>query len=686
MLRHLRNFGIVAHVDAGKTSTTEQVLYLSGAKHRAGAVDDGTATTDFMDQEQQRGITIQAAAVTCRWQTDGIAAELNLIDTPGHIDFTAEVIRSMRVLDGAVVVLCGRHGVQANTPRVWKYADRYQVPRLVFVNKMDSVGADFARTVEQIRTVLKASPAVIQLPIFEQGEFCGIVDVIERQALVWVDEDGRDFTVQSVPETMRAEVERCRRDLVEQLADQDASLLERYLDGQDITADEARSALRQATIARKLFPVLAGSAHKKRGIQPLLDAVVRYLPGPDEVPPVVGKTDGTEVTRRCDPGEPLCALAFKVMEDPHGDLTFVRVYSGALRPGASVWNPRTGGERVARTIRVQGSTRTDVDELLAGDIGAVVGFKDVLTGDTLCSRDHPIVLESITFPEPVLSLAIEPVQRRDLQRLVKGLRHLSRGDPSFRFRVDEEAAGQILIAGLGELHLEVKRELLREAGIQTRASKPEVSYRETIQRRARHRHTLKMQNGGRGLFAEIEFDVWPLPPGDGFVFEQTVVGGAIPANFIRAVETGMREALCNGPLGGYPVVDVGVGLRDGRTHEKDSSELAFKLAAGRALPEALAKAGPVLLEPIMVLEVEVPAESVGGVIGDVLQRRGRITGQTATAESVVLQARMPLAETFGRQGRPGFTTSLRNASQGKGQFTLTPLCYERAYFAEEGAA
>jgi elongation factor G len=680
MSRNTRTFGIVAHVDAGKTTTTEQVLFLSGKKHRAGTVGAGTTTTDFLRLEQERGITIQAAAVTCRWEADGAQADLNLIDTPGHIDFTAEVIRSLRVLDGAVVVLSARNGVQPNTPRVWKYADRYQVPRLVFVNKMDATGADFRRTVEQVRTQLKASPAVIQLPLGEQGAFRGVVDVIDRRALVWgSEENGEAFTVEDVPAEMREAVERARLALVEQLAEEDTALMGRYLEGQEITSEEIRAALRNATVARKLFPVLCGSAQQQKGIEPLLDAVVRYLPSPLERPPVVGHApDGREALRRASDLEPLCALAFKTVEGPHGALTFVRVYSGVLRPGTQALNPRTGLQRVGRLLRIHGKESVPVEELRAGDIGAILGLKDAVTGDTLCARGSPIVLESIVLPEPVLSLTIEPVETRDLQRLVKGLHELARDDPSFRFRLDEES-GQALISGLGELHLEVKRELLREAGLQTRAGNPAVSYRETIQRRSHHRHTLKMQNGGRGLYAEVAFDVAPLPAGGGFAFESVVTGGAIPPAFIKAVEAGMREALSSGPLQGYPVTDVKVVLRDGRTHEKDSSELAFKLAGARALSEALSQAGPILLEPIMALEVEVPPASVGSVIGDVLQRRGRLTGKDNAEEgSVVLRARVPLVETFARPGKPGYATALRNATQGKGLLSLTPLCYERA--------
>lgn len=679
-LLNRRNFGICAHVDAGKTTTTEQVLFLAGAKHHCGAVDEGNTTTDFMEMERERGITIQAAAVSASWATGGIEADLNLIDTPGHIDFTLEVARSMRVLDGAVIVICAKSGVQTNTPKVWRYADKHHVPRIIFVNKMDAVGADLDRVLQQIRSELKVRPVVLQLPIYENGSFCGVVDLIERKALRWDgdDKDGSNFRQSEIPEDMRAHAEAIRLELLDAVVDFDDNLIERYLnDDSQITTAEIRAALRKGTLALELFPVLCGSAFKKKAVQPLLDAVVHYLPSPLDVPAATGlRPDGEEEACPTNNSASLAALAFKVMEDKHGDLVFVRVYSGILKPGKPVFNSRTGlSERVGRLLRMQGNQRIPVDQLGAGDIGVVQGFKDVITGDTLCLRERRITLETIASPDPVVSLSIEPGERSDLQPLHKALTALSKADPSFKLRVNAET-GETIIAGLGELHLEVKLELLREAGIKARVGKPQVSYRETIAKSVRHSFTFKRQNGGHGMYARIDFELQPLPRGSGCKFTSKVRGGNLSEAFIRAAETGMKESIGSGPAGGYQVVDVQISILDGAMHDVDSSEAAFQLAGCQGIAEALASAEPHILEPIMLLEVEVPSAFVGAVIGDIQQRRGQIVGQTIASEQALLKAEIPLAETFGGKERLSYSNSLRSVSQGKGQFSLSPLCFK----------
>ncbi|MBY0359744.1 MAG: elongation factor G [Candidatus Obscuribacterales bacterium] len=684
-LKNRRNFGICAHVDAGKTTTTEQVLFLTGAKHRCGAVDEGNTTTDFMEMERDRGITIQAAAVSATWGAGGIQADLNLIDTPGHIDFTLEVARSMRVLDGAVIVICAKSGVQTNTPKVWRYADKHHVPRIIFVNKMDmvsnTVGSGLDRVLTQIREELKVRPVVLQLPIYENGQFCGVIDLIENKAQLWDDDqsnDGSVFRETAIPEHLKDWAEALRLELLEAAVDQDDNLIERYLsDESRITPAEIRAALRKGTLALKLFPVLCGSAFKKKAMQPLLDAVVHYLPSPLDLPAVTGlRPCGKEETCPTNDSAPLAALAFKVMEDKHGDLVFVRVYSGVLKPGMVVINSRNGSpSRVGRLLRMQGNQRIPIEKLAAGDIGVVQGLRDVITGDTLCLKERRITLEAITAPEPVVSLSIEPSERADLQPLLKALLALGKADPSFRVRFNPET-GETIIAGLGELHLEVKLELLREAGIKARVGKPQVSYRETIAKSVRHSFTFKRQNGGHGMYAKIDFELQPLPRGSGCQFASKVRGGNLSQAFIRAAETGMKDSLGCGPVGGYQVVDVQISILDGAMHEVDSSEAAFQIAGSQGIAEALVLAEPHVLEPIMLLEVEVPSVFVGAAIGDIQQRRGQIVEQTIVAEQALLKVEIPLAETFGGKERLSYSNSLRSLSQGKGQFSLSPLCFK----------
>ncbi len=668
-LQRLRNIGISAHVDAGKTTLTERFLYFAGDTHKMGDVDDGDTVTDFMKQEKERGITICSAAVTCHWGE----STMNLIDTPGHVDFTMEVERSMRVLDGTVIVLCAKAGVQPQTRTVWRQADKYRVPRIVFVNKMDTLGANFRRVVGQIANELKARPAVLQLPIGEGSEFEGVVDLLSRKALVWdaSDETGANFSQQEIPAQLKEEAEVRRTALVEAIVESDDALLERYLEGQEIALDELKVALRKAVVAMTLVPVLCGSAFKKKGVQPLLDAVVSYLPSPLEVDAVKGQLpDGSEGVRHTSDSEPLSALAFKVVDDPHGDLIFVRVYSGQLEAGSYVLNSRTNrNERVARLVRLQGNKRIPVDSLSAGDIGAAIGLKDTITGDTLSCQDEPIRLESINCPDPVISLAIEPKDRAGQQKLNTALERMRRADPSFRYFTDQET-GQTIIAGLGELHLEIKQELLKEQGIETSAGRPQVSYRETIAGKAHHEHTFKKQTGGHGMYAMVVLDIEPLPAGGGFEFVDAIVGGAIPNEFIGSVEKGIREALNNGALAGFPVVDVRVSLVDGKAHDVDSSDMAFKLAGAMCFKEAFLKARPTLLEPVMALEVVIPQQYMGSVIGDVSQRRGRVSGTDMVDETTVVKAEVPLSTTF------GYSTALRNNTQGNGTFTLEFLSYE----------
>lgn len=673
-LKRTRNMGIFAHVDAGKTTCTERILFYAGETHKIGDVDDGDTTTDFMDQERERGITICAAAVTCHWA----GRTINLIDTPGHVDFTMEVERSMRVLDGGVLVVCAKGGVQPQTRTVWRQANQHRVPRIIFINKMDTLGADFARVVDMIGSELtsefNAKPVVMQTPIGQGGEFVGVIDLISRQALVWDESDpsGSKFEAREIPAEYSDEVEVRRIELVEAIAETDDELLGRYLEGSDISEDELKGALRKAVVGLQLVPVLCGSAYKKKGVQPLLDAIVDYLPSPLEVPAVKGELpDGSEGKRQTSDDEPLSALVFKVVTDNHGSLYFTRVYSGKIVAGSYVFNSTKGKkERVSRLVKMQGAKRLEVKELSAGDIGVLVGLKLATTGDTLCDSEAPILLESINFPEPVISQAVEPKSRDGSEKLGAALTRLATEDPSFIVHSDSET-GQTIIAGQGELHLEIMVERLRrEDGVEVNVGKPQVAYRETARGKASGVGHLVRQTGGHGMFAHVVLELEAMPSGSGFVFEDAIVGGTIPREYISSVEKGVRAALQQGPLTGSPVIDVKVRLVDGKHHEVDSSDMAFQIAASMAFKDAFTKAQPVILEPVMKLEVEVPDTFMGGVTGYICQKRGKVQGTESQKGLALVRATVPLSETF------GYSTVLRSATQGQGTFTLEFGQYE----------
>ena len=670
-IERIRNIGIMAHIDAGKTTTTERILYYTGRTHKIGEVHEGTATMDWMEQEKERGITITAAATTCFWRNHRI----NIIDTPGHVDFTVEVERSLRVLDGAITVLCAVGGVEPQTETVWRQADKYRVPRIVFVNKMDRVGADFFGAVDMIEERLGAKPLVVQLPIGAEADFVGVVDLIDMKAIVWEEETlGAKYHYEEIPEDLKDLAEEYREKLIETLADVDEAIMEKYLEGGEITADEIKAAIRKGTINLDFFPVLCGSAFKNKGVQPLLDAVVDYLPSPVDLPPVKGVNPetGEEEVRYPSEDEPFCALAFKVMVDPFvGQLVYFRVYSGSMKTGDSVLNTRRGKkERIGRLLRMHANKREEITEVRAGDIAAAVGLKDVITGDTICDIKHPIVLESMEFPEPVISVAIEPKTKADQDKLGNALSKLAQEDPSFRVRFDEET-GQTLISGMGELHLEIIVDRLRrEFKVDANVGKPQVAYRETIKRPAKAEGKYIKQTGGRGQYGHVVIEIEPLEPGSGFVFEDHIVGGVIPKEYIPAVEKGIREAMETGVLAGYPVVDVKVKLVDGSYHEVDSSDMAFKIAGSMAFKEAASKAQPVLLEPIMKVEVIVPEEYMGEVIGDLNARRGKIQSISERKNAKVIDALVPLAEMF------GYATTLRSLTQGRGTFTMQFSHYE----------
>ena len=678
-LESTRNMGIFAHVDAGKTTCTERILFYAGETHKMGDVDDGNTVTDHMAQEKERGITICAAAVTCHWG----GRTINLIDTPGHVDFTMEVERSMRVLDGGVLVVCAKGGVQPQTRTVWKQANRHRVPRLIFVNKMDTVGADFDGVLAEIKEELATArggasglrPVALQVPIGHCHEFQGVIDLISRKAFIWdeADETGRTFQSLDIPAEYAGLVEAKRQILVEAIAETDDTLIERYLAEEPISEAELKQALRRAVVSMHLVPVLCGSAYKNKGVQPLLDAIVDYLPSPLDVEAVKGVLpDGTPAERKTSDDEPLSALDFKVVSDVHGNLHFVRVYSGRLLTGSYVFNSAKGKkERVSRLVKMQGNRRIEVRELCAGDIGACVGLKLSTTGDTLCDESRPIRLESISFPEPVIAMAIEPKTGEGGKRLDAALLRLATEDPSFKVRQDAET-GQTLVAGQGELHLEIMVDRLkREDGLEVTTGKPQVSYRETVRARAAGIGDFKRQNGGHGMYGYAEIELEPLPRGNGFEFEDAIIGGSIPREFIPSVEKGIREALQSGPLHGSPVIDLRVRLVDGKYHEVDSSDKAFQIAGLLAFRDAFQKARPVLLEPVMKLEVEVPESAMGGILGDIAQRRGKVQGMESENGMATVRATVPLSATF------GYMTSLRNATQGEGLFTLEFSHYER---------
>ncbi len=671
-LDRVRNIGVIAHIDAGKTTTTERILYYTGRIHRIGEVHEGTTTTDWMEQERERGITITAAAITAEWRDH----QINLIDTPGHIDFTAEVQRSLRVLDGGIVVFDGVAGVEPQSETVWRQADRYHVPRVCFVNKMDRVGADFVRVVGMIRRRLGANPIAVQIPWGQESDFKGVIDLLEMRAITWADELGAQPVYQDIPEDQLDWAVEARSIIMERIVETDDLLVEKYLADEPITADEIKAALRRATLSGKAQPVLCGSALRNKGIQPLLDAVVDYLPSPLDVPPIEGVNPETDEIERRPPSDdaPMSALVFKIVTDPYvGRLAYFRVYSGVIKAGSAIMNAsKNSRERVGRIVRMFADRREDIEEVHAGDIAATLGLKETFTGDTLCEPSRPIVLESIAFPEPVIQVAVEPKTQADQDKLSDALRKLAEEDPTFRVHVDEQT-GQTIIAGMGELHLEIIVDRMkREFKVGCNVGKPRVSYRETITRPAEVDMVFKRQTGGRGQYARVVIQVEPAEPGTGFLFSDEIKGGVIPREYIKPTEEGIREAMDSGVIAGYPVVDLIVRLVDGAYHEVDSSEMAFKVAGSMALKEAVQKGAPVLLEPVMRVEVVTPEEYVGAIQGNLSARRGEIESMEMRPGGVrAITAMVPLAEMF------GYATDLRSMSQGRANFTMEFDHYEQ---------
>ena len=666
-----RNIGITAHIDAGKTTSTERILYYTGMTHRIGEVDDGAATMDWMEQEKERGITITSAATTCFWKD----TRINIIDTPGHVDFTIEVERSLRVLDGAVAIFDAGQGVEPQSETVWRQADKYHVPRIAFINKMDKIGADFFESVKSMVDRLSANPVAIQIPIGAENTFRGPVDLITMKAVYFDDETlGAKYVIDEIPADLLETAQEYRDKMIEKLADHDDVIMEKYLAGEEVSEDEIKSALRKATIAMKLNPVLCGSSFKNKGVQLLLDAIVAYLPSPLDLPPVKGINPNTEaeVERRADDKEPFSALAFKIMTDPFvGQLTYFRVYSGVLSSGSYIYNSaKDTTERIGRILKMHANKREEIKEVYSGEIAAAVGLKNTTTGDTLCDKDNPVMLERIEFPEPVIAIAIEPKTKADQEKMTLSLLKLAQEDPSFRLRTDEET-GQTIISGMGELHLEIIVDrLLREFKVEANVGKPQVAYRETIKGTVEVEGKYIRQTGGRGQYGHVWIEVGPKAAGEGFEFENDVVGGSIPREYIPAVEKGIREALDSGVLAGYPVVDVKVRLFDGSYHDVDSSEMAFKIAGSMAFKEGARKANPILLEPVMTLEVIVPEDYMGDVIGDINSRRGRIQGVRPRSGAQVISGEVPLSEMF------GYATDLRSMTQGRAIFTLQFARYE----------
>jgi elongation factor G len=670
-LGRTRNIGIIAHIDAGKTTTSERILYYTGVSHKMGEVHDGSTVMDWMEQEQERGITITSAATTCFWKDHRI----NIIDTPGHVDFTAEVERSLRVLDGAIGIFCAVGGVEPQSETVWRQAAKYHVPRIAFVNKLDRVGADFFRCVDQMRERIDAKPVLLQLPLGQEEGFEGVVDLVRMEALMWDDETlGATFHTEPIPEESLAEAQQWRERLLEQVADFDEKLMEEYLEEGTLSVEAIEGAVRQATLELKAHPVVCGAAFKNKGIQPLLDAVVRYLPSPLDVPPIQGVNPqtGQEEIRPADDEAPFSCLVFKIMTDPYvGQLSYIRVYSGQLAVGQTAYNPlRARRERIGRLLRMHSNRREEVDAVGAGGIVAAIGLKRTTTGETLCDEKHPIVLEAMEFPEPVVQLAIEPKTKADHDRLSVSLAKLASEDPTFVSRVDEES-NQILIAGMGELHLEILVErLLREFNVSANVSRPQVAYRETVSAAALAEGRYVRQTGGRGQYGHVVIELEPLGRGGGFLFEDATVGGVIPKEYISAVEKGVKEALEAGVFAGFPVTDVQARVVDGSSHEVDSSELAFKIAGSMAFKEAMRRGGAVLMEPIMEVEVVVPEEFLGEVLGDLNARRGQIVGTDTRAGARVVQAKVPLSEMF------GYATVLRSITQGRANHTMQFASYD----------
>ena len=663
-LDNTRNIGIMAHIDAGKTTTTERILYYTGKTHKIGEVHEGAAVMDWMAQEQERGITITSAATTVIWHD----TQINIIDTPGHVDFTMEVERSLRVLDGAIALFCSVGGVEPQSETVWRQADKYRIPRIALINKMDRIGADFFHGLEMMVDRLGANPVALQIPIGREAEFRGMVDLIEMKAIVYLDELGADFEVTAIPDDLRPLADEYRLKLIESIADHDDSLMEAYLEGEEISPERICAVIRRATLDTSITPVLCGSAFKNKGVQPLLDAIVAFLPSPLDVPPVKGiKPGGEEVTRKTADDAPFAALAFKVAADPHvGKLTYLRVYSGTLKAGSYVYNSsRERRERISRILQMHANHRADRAEIYAGELAAVVGLKNTGTGDTLCDQSKPVVLESMEFPEPVIMVAIEPRTKADEEKLGNSLQRLADEDPTFRVFNDEET-GQTIIQGMGELHLEVIVDrLVREFGVDANVGKPQVAYRETITRRVeKAQGRFVRQTGGRGQYGCVVIDMEPNEPGAGYEFENRIVGGAVPRDYIPAVDDGIREAMSTGVLAGYPMVDIKVALVDGSYHEVDSSDMAFKIAGSLAFKEAAQKAGPALLEPMMAVEVVTPADFMGEVMGDLNARRGHIDGMEPHGNAQAIDATVPLATMF------GYATDLRSATQGRATYSM----------------
>ena len=676
-LERYRNIGIMAHIDAGKTTTTERVLYYTGRSHKIGEVHDGAATMDWMEQEQERGITITSAATFCQWKVAGKDYYINIIDTPGHVDFTIEVERSLRVLDGAVAVFDAVSGVEPQSETVWRQADRYKVPRICFINKMDRMGASYENSIVSINERLGARTLPLHVPIGMEDKFVGMVDLVSMKAMRFLNEDlGAKYSTEEIPEDLQEAAEAGREKMLDILSEEDDALTEKILEDEDLTEEEIHRSIREGVLAHRFVPVLCGSAFKNKGVQMLLDAVVRYLPSPVEVPPVKGESVKTKepMERRASDDEPFSALAFKVMTDPYvGQLTFLRVYSGKMQQGAQVLNSVKGSKaRVGRLVRMHANKREEVTEILAGDIGAAIGLGDVYTGETLCDTTKAIVLERMEFPEPVIDVAVEPKTKADYEKMGVALQKLSQEDPSFRVRTDEES-NQTIISGMGELHLEVLVDRMqREFKVGSNVGKPQVAYRETITKSAEVDYKYAKQSGGRGQYAHVVLNVEPLSPGEGYVFESTVVGGAVPKEYIPAVEKGVQEALSSGVLAGYPLVDVKVVLEDGSYHDVDSSEMAFKICASIGIKDALRKGEPALLEPLMSVEVVCPPDFTGDVIGDLSSRRGKIKGMEERSGVQVIDAEAPLGEMF------GYSTQLRSMTQGRASYTMQFAHYAKA--------
>ncbi len=670
-LEKTRNIGIMAHIDAGKTTTTERILFYTGKTHKLGETHEGAATMDWMEQEQERGITITSAATTAQWKD----TRINIIDTPGHVDFTVEVERSLRVLDGAVTVLCAKGGVEPQSETVWRQAEKYGVPRMIFVNKMDIMGANFFRVVDMVKDRLKANAVPVQLPIGAEDSFVGIIDLVEMKAEIYKDELGKQFDVTEIPDDMKDLADEWREKLVESVAETDEELMMKFLEGEELTVSEIKKAIRKETIAGTMVPMLCGSAYRNKGVQMMLDAVVDYMPSPLDIPPIKGVNPdtGEEDVRHTSDTEPFSALAFKIMADPFvGKLAFFRVYSGTLNSGSYVYNSVKGKkERIGRILQMHANKREEIQEVYAGDIAAAVGLKDTTTGDTLCDEKHEIILESMEFPEPVIEIAIEPKTKAGQEKMGIALAKLAEEDPTFKTYTNADT-GQTIIAGMGELHLEIIVDrLLREFKVEANVGKPQVSYKETITSTADVDHKYAKQSGGRGQYGHVKIKIYPREPGEGFEFKNSIVGGAIPKEYIPKIEEGIREAMETGPLAGYQVVDVGVELYDGSYHEVDSSEMAFKIAASMAFREAVKKAKPVLLEPIFKVEVTVPEEYMGDVIGDISSRRGRIEGTDMNMGAVAVRGMVPLSEMF------GYATDLRSKTQGRGVYVMQMDHFEK---------